>query len=141
MHRSQACRPSSFGSSPFGCFPQVLCPCKNSASMKTQSSRVKVGWRLITRIMKVKLNVRININGQGKVFTVWPRSHEYLPGIEFYTGQGVSTRDAVEDLFLNLPDRFCVEDGISVETVSLEHELCRPFEVVRSDSIRAFVLC
>ena len=107
--------------------------------MKTQSSRVKVGWRLITRIMKVKLNVRINITGQGKVFTVWPRSHEYLPGIEFYTGQGFSTRDAVEDLFLNLPDRFCVEDGISVETVSLEHELCRPFEVVRS--IPSELLC
>ena len=76
-----------------------------------------------------------------KVFTVWPRSHDYLPGIEFYTGHGSSTREAVEDLFTNLPERFCVEDGISVETVSLEHEQCRPFEVVHSDSIRTFVLC
>lgn len=109
--------------------------------MKTQTSRVRVSWKLITRIMKVKLNVRINVSLSSKVFTVWPRSHDYLPGIEFYTGHGSSTREAVEDLFTNLPERFCVEDGISVETVSLEHELCRPFEVVHSDSIRTFVLC
>ena len=89
--------------------------------------------------MKSKLNVRINVTGQGKIFTGWPNSHEYLPGLEFYTGQGQSTSEAVEDLFMNFPDRFCIEDGISIETVSLEHELHRPFEVVHSDVIRTFV--
>ena len=37
--------------------------------MKTQTSRVRVGWKLITRIMKVKLNVRINVSLSGKVFS------------------------------------------------------------------------
>lgn len=89
--------------------------------------------------MKIKLNVRVNLSSKDKLFTIWPASHEHLPGIEFYTGQGSTTREAVENLFMNLPDEFNVEDGISVRSASLEHELRRPFEVVSSDSVRTFI--
>ena len=90
--------------------------------------------------MKIKLNVRINITSSGKVFTIWARQHRYLPGIEFYTGSGISTSEAVADLFSKLPYVFTIDDEISVRTTSLEHVLQRPFGVVKSDSIRQFIL-
>lgn len=90
--------------------------------------------------MKLKLNVRVNLTSSGKVFTVWARQHHYLPGIEFYTGSGASTSEAVEDLFSSLPDEFNIDDEFSVRTASLEHTLQRPFEIVWSDSIRPFTL-
>lgn len=90
--------------------------------------------------MKIKLNVRINITGSGKVFTVWARQHKFLPGIEFHTGSGASTSEAIEDLFSRLPDEFTIDDEYSVRTASLEHSLQRPFDIVRSDSIRPFIL-
>lgn len=90
--------------------------------------------------MKIKLNVRINITPDGRVFTVWPRQHKYLPSVEFYTGHGTSPRDAAENLLMHMPDEFVIEDVIAVRTTSLEYEFCRPFEVVSSDIIRTFSL-
>ena len=90
--------------------------------------------------MKIKLNVRINLTSEGRLFTVWPKSHAFLPGIEFYTGQGASTSEAVEDLFTKLPEEFTFDDEFAVRTASLEHSLQRPFQIVHSDTVRAFVL-
>lgn len=86
--------------------------------------------------MKIKLNVRVNLTKSGRLFTLWARPHEYLPGIEFYTGHGSSTSEALEDLFLSMPDEFRIDDEIIVKTTSLEHELLRPFEIVHSDNVR-----
>jgi hypothetical protein len=88
--------------------------------------------------MKIKLNVRVNLTKSGKIFTVWARPHAHLPGVEFYTGHGHSTREAIEDLFLNMPDEFRIDDEIIVRTISLDHELRRPFEIVHSDNVRVF---
>lgn len=90
--------------------------------------------------MKIKLKVRVNLTKEGKVFTVWPKSHEFLPGIEFYTGHGDSTNMAVEDLLMKLPEDFTIDDEYSVRTASLEPVLVRPFEIVQSDRIRVFQL-
>ena len=90
--------------------------------------------------MKITLNVRVNLTSAGRLFTVWPKSHEYLPGLEFFTGQGSSTGEAVEDLFSRLPEIFAIDDEFSVKTSSLEHTLERPFQIVHSDTVRTFVL-
>ena len=90
--------------------------------------------------MKIKLNVRVNLTSEGRLFTVWPKSHEFHPGIEFYTGQGSSTREAVEDLFTRLPEEFTIDDEFAVRTASLEHALHRPFQIVHSEKVRTFVL-
>lgn len=90
--------------------------------------------------MKVKLNVRVNLTNAGQLFTVWPKSHQFLPGIEFYTGHGSSTHEAVEDLFAKLPEEFAIDDEYTVRTASLEHALSRPFDIIRSEAIRTFVL-
>lgn len=90
--------------------------------------------------MKIKLNVRVNLTSESRLFTVWPKSHEFLPGIEFYTGQGSSTREAVEDLFTRLPEEFTIDDEFAVRTASLEHTLHRPFQIVHSEKVRTFVL-
>ena len=90
--------------------------------------------------MKITLNVRVNLTSAGRLFTVWPKSHEYLPGLEFFTGQGSSTGEAVEDLFSRLPEIFTIDDEFSVKTSSLEHTLKRPFQIVHSDTVRTFVL-
>jgi hypothetical protein len=88
--------------------------------------------------MKIKLNVRVNLTSEGRLFTVWPKPHKFLPGIEFYTGQGLSTAEAVEELFTQLPNEFAIDDEYSVRTCALQHILNRPFEVVHSDNIRIF---
>lgn len=90
--------------------------------------------------MNIKLNVRVNLTTEGRLFTVWPKTHKFLPGLEFYTGHGSSTSEAVEDLFAKLPDEFTIDDEFSVRTTSLEPSLQRPFEIIKSDSIRIFVL-
>ena len=90
--------------------------------------------------MKIKLNVRINITPDGRIFTVWPRQHKYLPAVEFYTGQGLTLADAIEDLSANLPDEFSIEDGISVNKSALEYSVRRPFDIVRSESFKIFCL-
>ena len=90
--------------------------------------------------MKITLNVRVNLTSAGRLFTVWPKSHEYLPGLEFFTGQGSSTGEAVEDLFSRLPETFTIDDDFAVKKSSLEHTLKRPFQIVHSDTVRTFVL-
>ena len=90
--------------------------------------------------MKIRLNVRINLTSDGRMFTVWPKFHIFLPGLEFYTGHGASTSEAVEDLFAKLPEEFTIDDEFAVRTASLEHSLQRPFQIVHSDSVRTFVL-
>ena len=90
--------------------------------------------------MKIKLNVRVNLTSKGRVFTVWPKAHKYLPGIEFYTGFGMSTSEAIEDLYAKLPNEFTIDDEFAVRTASLEHTLQRPFQIVLSDTVRTFVL-
>lgn len=122
-----------------GVILRFICPCKNSI-FKTHSAASRLAEFQITGKMKIRLNVRVNLTSEGKVFTVWARQHRYLPGIEFYTGSGISTSDAVEDLFSKLPDEFTIDDEYSVRTTSLEHTLQIPFDIVRSDSIRPFIL-
>ena len=84
--------------------------------------------------------MRVNLTSGGRLFTVWPRSHAFLPGLEFYTGQGASTSEAIEDLFAKLPEEFTIDDEFAVRTASLEHTLQRPFQIVHSDKARTFVL-
>lgn len=66
--------------------------------------------------------------------------HKFLPGLEFHTGHGNSTSEAVEDLFAKLPDEFIIDDEFSVRTTLLEPSLQGPFEIIKSDSIRIFAL-
>lgn len=91
--------------------------------------------------MKITVNVRVNITEKGLVYTVWPRPHHHLPGVEFYTGHGSNIRDAISDLYAAFPDCFDIEDEISVRSASLECSLRRPFEMVRSENIRTLVVC
>ena len=84
--------------------------------------------------------MRVNLTSGGRLFTVWPKSHAFLPGLEFYTGQGASTSEAVEDLFAKLPEEFTIDDEFAVRTTLLEHTLQRPFQIVHSDMVRTFVL-
>ena len=88
--------------------------------------------------MKVKLNVRINLTNKGRIFTIWPQFHKFLPGLEFYTGHGTSTSEAIKDLFAKLPEEFTIDDEFAIKTTSLEPALHRPFEIVHSDNIRVF---
>lgn len=90
--------------------------------------------------MKIKLNVRVNLTTDGRLFTVWPKSHKFLPGLEFYTGHGFSTSEAVEDLFAKLPEVFTIDDEFAVRATSLEPTLQRPFDIISSESIRTFML-
>ena len=90
--------------------------------------------------MKIKLIVRVNLTTKGPLFTVWPKTHQFLPGVEFYTGHGSSTSEAVEDLFAKLPEECTIDDECSVRTTSLEPSLQRPFDIIKSNSIRIFVL-
>ena len=90
--------------------------------------------------MKIKLNVRVNLTSEGRMFTVWSKFHTFLPGIEFYTGHGASTSEAVEDLFAKLPEEFTIDDEFAVRTTSLEAVLQRPFEIVHSKKVRGFQL-
>ena len=88
--------------------------------------------------MKIQINVRVNLLSDQKVYTGWARPHQHLPGIEFYTGQGLSLNDAVEDLFNAFPDQFVIDDEIQVSSKQIDWTPRRPFEMVRSESIRTF---
>ena len=90
--------------------------------------------------MKIKLNVKVNLTTKGRLFTIWPKSHKFLPGLEFYTGHGSSTSEAIEDLYAQLPEEFTIDDEFVVRTASLEHSLQRPFQIMHSDTVRDFVL-
>ena len=83
--------------------------------------------------MKIKLNVRVNLTKEGRLFTVWPKPHQFLPGVEFYTGNGTSTAEAIEDLFASLPEEFAIDDEFAVRTTSLILQVIRPFEVFKRD--------
>lgn len=90
--------------------------------------------------MKLFINVRINFTGEGKMFTVWPRPHHFLPGIEFYTGFGYSLSEAMMELRESLPESFMIDDEFSICSEKLEYAVIRPLEIVNSASIRIFVL-
>lgn len=90
--------------------------------------------------MKVYLNVRINITETGRTFTVWPRSNRFLPGIEFYTGLADNLSDAVHELRNSLPYGFPIDDEISVCSASLDFVIVRPFDIVKSDVQRVFIV-
>ena len=89
--------------------------------------------------MKVYLNVRINIMDGERTFTVWPRANRFLPGIEFHTGISESLAEAISKLKESLPEVFPIDDEFSVCSKSLDFEVVRPFDMVRSNSIRVFV--
>lgn len=89
--------------------------------------------------MKVFLNVRINIIDGERTFTVWPRAKRFLPGIEFHTGISESLAEAISKLKESLPEVFPIDDEFSVCSKSLDFEVVRPFDMVRSNSIRVFV--
>lgn len=101
-------------------------------------------WRLYIIIrdnMKIYLNVRLNLENTGQTFTVWPRPHRFLPGLAFFTGSADCLSAAITDLMERLPETFHIDDEFSVSSSSLEPTILRPFEVVRSDVVRTFVLC
>lgn len=91
--------------------------------------------------MKIYLNVRLNLEDTGLTFTVWLRPHRFLPGQEFFTGSAGNLSAAITDLMVRLPETFHIDDEFSVSSSSLEPTILRPFEVVRSDVVRTFVLC
>lgn len=90
--------------------------------------------------MKIKLNVRVNLTKEGHLFTIWPKSHQFLPSLEFYTGHGATMAEAIDDLFNKLPELFTIDDEFAVRTSSLEPVLHRPFEIVHSNRVRVFLL-
>ena len=90
--------------------------------------------------MKVFLNVRINITETGRTFTVWPRSNQFLPGVEFNTGMADNLSDAVAVLRKSMPDEFPIDDEISVSSASLDFVIVRPFDIVKSDIQRVFIV-
>ena len=89
--------------------------------------------------MKVYLNVRINFIDGERTFTVWPRANRYLPGIEFHSGISDSLADAVHQLKESLPEVFPIDDEYSVYSKSLDFAVVRPFDMVRSQTIRTFI--
>lgn len=89
--------------------------------------------------MKVYLNVRINLTDGERTFTVWPRANRFLPGIEFHTGISDSLADAVYKLKESLPEVFPIDDEFSVCSKSLDFTVVRPFDMVRSQTIRTFI--
>lgn len=88
--------------------------------------------------MKVYLNVRINFIDGERTFTVWPRANRFLPGIEFHTGISESLAEAISKLKESLPEVFPIDDEFSVCSKSLDFEVVRPFDMVKSYSIRQF---
>lgn len=90
--------------------------------------------------MKIRINVRINITEQGRLFTVWPRLHRFLPGIEFHTGIAEGLSEAIEMLRDSFPETFQIDYEYSILSSTLDCKTCRPFEIVYSDIIRQFTL-
>ena len=56
--------------------------------------------------MKIYLNVRLNLENTGQTFTVWPRPHRFLPGLEFFTGSADCLSAAITDLWCVCWKRF-----------------------------------
>ena len=90
--------------------------------------------------MKVFLNVRINFIDGERTFTVWPRANRFLPGIEFHTGISESLAEAISKLKESLPEVFPIDDEFCVSSASLDFVIVRPFDIVKSDIQRVFIL-
>ena len=90
--------------------------------------------------MKVYLNVRINIHDGIRTFTVWARPHRLLPGIEFHSGMADNLSDAVHELRNSLPYDFSIDDEMSVTSASLDFTVIRPFDIVKSNTPRVFIV-
>ena len=89
--------------------------------------------------MKVFLNVRINFIDGERTFTVWPRANRFLPDIEFHSGISESLAEAISKLKESLPEVFPIDDEFSVSSKTLDFEVVRPFDMVRSETIRTFI--
>ena len=90
--------------------------------------------------MKVFLNVRINFIDGERTFTVWPRANRFLPGIEFHTGISESLAEAMSKLKESLPEVFPIDDEFCVSSASLDFVIVRPFDIVKSDIQRVFIV-
>ena len=90
--------------------------------------------------MKVFLNVRINFIDGERTFTVWPRANRFLPGIEFHTGISESLAEAISKLKESLPEVFPIDDEFCVSSASLDFVIVRPFDIVKSDIQRVFIV-
>ena len=90
--------------------------------------------------MKVFLNVRINFIDGERTFTVWPRANRFLPGIEFHTGISESLAEAISKLKESLPEVFPIDDDFCVSSASLDFVIVRPFDIVKSDIQRVFIV-
>ena len=91
--------------------------------------------------MKILLNVRINLTETGRIFIVWARPHRFLPGIEFHTGMGETLPMAIDNLSESLPDYFCIDNELSVRSDKFEYVFKRPFDILKSKSLRTFNIC
>ena len=90
--------------------------------------------------MKVFLNVRINFIDGERTLTVWPRANRFLPGIEFHTGISESLAEAISKLKESLPEVFPIDDEFCVSSASLDFVIVRPFDIVKSDIQRVFIV-
>ena len=90
--------------------------------------------------MKVFLNVRINFIDGERTFTVWPRANRFLPGIEFHSGISESLAEAISKLKESLPEVFPIDDEFCVSSASLDFVIVRPFDIVKSDIQRIFIV-
>lgn len=90
--------------------------------------------------MKVSLNVRINFIDGERTFTVWPRANRFLPGIEFHSGISESLAEAISKLKESLPEVFPIDDEFCVSSASLDFVIVRPFDIVKSDIQRVFIV-
>ena len=90
--------------------------------------------------MKVFLNVRINFIDGERTFTVWPRANRFLPGIEFHSGISESLAEAISKLKESLPEVFPIDDEFCVSSASLDFVIVRPFDIVKSDIQRVFIV-
>ena len=110
-----------------GVYLRFFCPCKNSLFIRRNQPRQhRLSFNLQGK-MKIKINVRVNLTKEGHLFTIWPKSHQFLPNLEFYTGNGATMEEAIDDEF-------------AVRTASLEPVLHKPFEIVHSNRVRVFLL-
>ena len=89
--------------------------------------------------MKVYLNVRINLTDGERTFSGWPRAIRFLPGCVFHTGISESLAEAINKLKESLPEVFPIDDEYSVYSKSLDFAVVRPFDMVRSQTIRTFI--
>ena len=90
--------------------------------------------------MKVFLNVRINFIDGERTFTVWPMANRFLPGIEFHSGISESLAEAISKLKESLPEVFPIDDEFCVSSASLDFVIVRPFDIVKSDIQRVFIV-